>query len=66
MKSSDGHSLASRGRGRGTAYPGMYDEATEVDHDGGRRDHREGVYDDTHAEEITLQGSYTSGYSLHG
>ena len=24
----------------------MHDEASEVDHDGGRRDHKEGVYDD--------------------
>ena len=39
----------------------MHDEAGEVDHEGGRRDHREGVYEGTstrHAEEITLQGSY--------
>ena len=47
----------------------MRDEASEADHDGGRRDHREGVYDDTrtrHTEEIAFQGSYTPSYSLHG
>jgi len=39
----------------------MHGEASEVDHEGGRRDPREGVYEGTHtrhAEEITLQGSY--------
>ena len=46
----------------------MHDEASEVDHDGGRRDHREGVYEDTrtrHAEAITLQGSYALSCFLH-
>ena len=39
----------------------MNDEASEVDHEGGRRDQREGVYEGTRtrrADEITLQGSY--------
>ena len=51
-----------RGGGRGTAYPSMHNEVSKVEYNGGRRDHREGVYDDTrtrHTEEIALQGSYT-------
>ena len=67
MELSDDHSLA-RGRGKGTAYQNIHDEASEADHDGGRRDHREGVYEDTrtrHAEEIALQGSYTLSCFLH-
>ena len=39
----------------------MYSEAGRADHEGGRRDHREGVYEGTrtrHPEEITLQGIY--------
>ena len=46
----------------------MHDEASEADHEGGRRDHMEGVYEDTrtrHAEEIALQGSYTLSCFLH-
>jgi len=45
----------------------MHDEASEVDHEGGRRDHREGVYEGTrtrHAKEITLQGNYALSYFL--
>ena len=40
----------------------MHGEVSVADHNGGRRDHRVGVYDDTrtrHTEEISLQGSYT-------
>ena len=39
----------------------MYSEAGRADHEGGRRDHREGVYEGTrtrHPEEIMLQGIY--------
>ena len=46
----------------------MHDEVSEVNHDGGRRDHKEGVYEDTrtrHAEEITLQDSYALSCFLH-
>ena len=45
----------------------MHDEASEVDHEGGRRDHREGVYEGTrtrHAEEITLKGSFALSSSM--
>ena len=46
----------------------MHDEASEVDHEGGGRDHREGVYEGTrigHADEITLQGSYALSCFMH-
>ena len=46
----------------------MHDEASEVDHEGDRQDHREGVYEGTrtrHAEEITLKGSYALSCFLH-
>ena len=39
----------------------IHGEAGRADHEGGRRDHREGVYEGTrtrHSEEITLQGIY--------
>ena len=47
----------------------MHGEVSEADYNGGRRDHREGVYDDTrtrHTEEIALQGNFTPSYFLHG
>ena len=39
----------------------IHSEAGRADHEGGRRDHREGVYEGTrtrHPEEIMLQGNY--------
>ena len=59
MKLLEDHPLT-WGWGQGTVCLNMHDEASEADHDGGRRDHREGVHDDTrtcHTEEIALQGS---------
>ena len=44
----------------------IYGEAGRVDHEGGRRDHGEGVYEGTrtrHSEEITLQGVYALSIS---
>ena len=43
------------------AHLNIHGEASRADHEGGRRDHREGVYEGTrtlHPEEITLQGNY--------
>ena len=40
----------------------MHDEASEVDHDGDRRDHREGVYDDTR---IATQKRSRSKAAIH-
>ena len=39
-----------------------------ADYEGGRRDHREGVYEGTrtrHPEEITLQGNYALSSIMH-
>ena len=44
----------------------IYGETGSADHEGGRRDHREGVYEGTrtrHPEEITLQGFYALSIS---
>ena len=44
----------------------IHGEAGRADHEGGRRDHREGVYEGTrtrHSEEITLQGNYALSIS---
>ena len=61
-------SQLARGWGRGTAYLNIYGEAGRADHEGGWRDHREGVYEGTrtrHPEEITLQGSYALSCIMH-
>ena len=61
-------SQLARGWGRETAYLNIYGEASKVDHEGGRRDHREGVYEGTrirHSEEITLQGSHALSWVMH-
>jgi len=46
----------------------MHGDAGRADHEGGRRDHREGVYEGTrtrHPEEITLQGNYALSSIMH-
>ena len=46
----------------------IHGAARKVDHEGGRRDHMEGVYKGTrtrHPEEITLQGNYALSCVMH-
>ena len=53
---------------REIAHLNIHDEAGRADHEGGRRDHREGVYEGTrtrHPEEITLQGNYSLSSIMH-
>ena len=61
--------MAGRREGsREAAYLNIHGEASKVDHEGGRRDHREGVYEGTrirHSKEITLQGSYALSCFMH-
>ena len=51
-----------------TVYLSTYGETGGADHEGGRRDHREGVYEGTrtrHLEEMTLQGNYALSSIMH-
>ena len=57
-------SQLARERARETAYLSIYGETGGSDHEGGRRDHMEGVYEGTrtrHPGEITLQGIHALG-----
>ena len=65
---SDSLSQRARGWAWEIAHLNIHGEARRVDHEGGRRDHREGVYEGTrtrHPEEITLQGNYALSYVMH-